>query len=314
MKTFKHMTAGSIGVLAAVAAVFVTAPMLAGAVTATVAQSGADLEGLLRPDGGRGAKPSEAGLSGARPLRPAAGGPAAGGPNGQEVGDAQRFEESFRLRLGQSDLDQRESAFEDIVLRAGLNLDARAALKEIAADTGDPDLAFTARLALREIDRSRRTLSGTYGHGAADPFEAMQRRMNELFANDPFMTDFFSADPFAGDPFFGGGQGGVFRRRPSLFHPPGQKHLTEETQQRIAELRRQIEQLQSAPQGLAPEDPGVQRFSTRRSSSVSVERTADGVRVVVVEDDGTGPKERVYQAPSMEALLEANPELKGRVR
>ncbi|MGK0480838.1 MAG: hypothetical protein ACJAQ3_000806, partial [Planctomycetota bacterium] len=50
------------------------------------------------------------------------------------------------------------------------------------------------------------------------------------------------------------------------------------------------------------------------SSSMSVQATSDGVRVEITEQGPGGPTTRIYEAPSMDALLEANPELKGRVR
>ncbi|QDV09958.1 hypothetical protein Poly30_55190 [Planctomycetes bacterium Poly30] len=252
--------------------------------------------------------------------------------------DRHELEESFRLRLRRSDLDQREAAFDEITAQAMEEPLARAALQAIASDGGDPDLAFTARLALREIDRGGAGRSFTPGNPLrvpgvrggftqVDPLEAMQQRMEDMLENDPFMQDFF-----AGDPFFGRGGSGFFRRGPSLFGSNRGQDLNgaqatdpfEEMRQRVERMRQQFEDLQggalrpgSSPRGSQPLAPGAvpapsSVFSS--SSSMSIEQTPDGVRVEITEDDGTGPNQRVYEAPTMEALLEANPELKGRVR
>ena len=73
--------------------------------------------------------------------------------------------------------------------------------------------------------------------------------------------------------------------------------------------------------GWAPKKPlahGVQRTApgswAARSSSTSIERTADGVRVVITEDDGDGPETRVFEGSSLEDLLRDHPELEGRIR
>jgi len=224
------------------------------------------------------------------------------------------------------DLDVREEAFDAAVDEAARSAEARAALHAISEDAGDPDLAFTARLALREANR-RRTDPGPdvnpgpdVSPGAAlDPFGSIQKRMDGLMRSDPFLNDFFddffSGDPFSGDPFFGRSSGRLFGARPdiSLFGRSGDPF--EEMRQRTEEIRRQFENLRSEAGGPAgPGSGGSPLRSYSSSSSMSIENTPAGVRVEITEDTGDGPNTRVYEAPSMEALLEANPELKGRVR
>jgi len=56
-------------------------------------------------------------------------------------------------RLATQDLDAREKSFADLVEEATANDAAREALRAWSTDTGRPDLAWTARLALREVER-----------------------------------------------------------------------------------------------------------------------------------------------------------------
>ncbi|MEM9378476.1 MAG: hypothetical protein AAGB93_00910 [Planctomycetota bacterium] len=216
------------------------------------------------------------------------------------------LEYELRERLALRDLDAREDAFDEAARRAAREPGVRAALHRIASDAADPDAAFVARLALREADRLAswgRAGSGFGGQGLPsrpdDPFDAMRQRLESMFGSDPFVDEFFSGDPFFSRPFRG--RGPLLRRDPFFSGDP-----FEDLQRRVDEMRRNMEEALGDP-GAAP------NAGSSSSSSVRIESTPDGVRVEVVEDDGSGPRREVYEAESIEALLRLHPELKGRV-
>lgn len=211
------------------------------------------------------------------------------------------LEEGIRQRLTGRDLDLRMKAFQDVAEQAAVSAEARRALEAIAGDTADLDLAFSARLALREADRigvRGRAGSAFGGRGLqapTDPFEAMRRQLDSVFGadplldsvlrNDPLLRRGFGADPFSGeDPF-------------------------EAMRSRVERMREEMEALQR--QGVRSVGPGG--WATR-SSSTSIQQTGDGVRVEITEDEGDGPETRVFEGPSIEELLRAHPELEGRIR
>ncbi|MEM1452729.1 MAG: hypothetical protein AAGI22_26735 [Planctomycetota bacterium] len=230
------------------------------------------------------------------PLRPFAD-PDAGALDG----DAD-LEFELRQRLALRDLDAREEAFDDASRRAAREPAARAALQRIADDDAEPDLAFVARLALREADRLAswgRAGSGFGGQGLPsrpdDPFDAMRQRLESMFGSDPFVDDFFSQDPFFSRPFRG--RGPLLRRDPFFSGDP-----FEDMQRRVDEMRQSMEEALGSGQGISGS-----------SSSLRVETTPDGVRVETVEDDGSGPQRKVYEAESLEVLLQLHPELSDRI-
>ena len=211
------------------------------------------------------------------------------------------LEDGIRQRLTGRDLDLRMKAFQDVAKQAAVSAEARRALEAIAGDTADLDLAFSARLALREADRigvRGRAGSAFGGRGLqapTDPFEAMRRQLDSVFGadplldsvlrNDPLLRRGFGADPFSGeDPF-------------------------EAMRSRVERMREEMEALQR--QGVRSMGPGG--WATR-SSSTSIQQTGDGVRVEITEDEGDGPETRVFEGPSIEELLRAHPELEGRIR
>src|SRR5262245_48478216 len=63
--------------------------------------------------------------------------------------------ERWRELLNASDLERRERSFDLVVKRAGFDPNARAFLEELARDPQNGELAWTARLALRELGRAR---------------------------------------------------------------------------------------------------------------------------------------------------------------
>ena len=106
---------------------------------------------------------------------------------GQEGFDEQRrFDrEAWREALADPDLDQRERSFEDLVARAASSEEVVAVLREWAADPGDPDLAWTSRLALRELE--------------AGPNKRLRRRgraQSFFDALDPWSSQSLGGDPF----------------------------------------------------------------------------------------------------------------------
>jgi hypothetical protein len=62
--------------------------------------------------------------------------------------------ESWRGKLSASDLDQREHAFEQLLDAARRDPEARAKLELWSEDGTDTEFAWTARLALRELERA----------------------------------------------------------------------------------------------------------------------------------------------------------------
>lgn len=247
-------------------------------------------------------------VEGGAPLRPFLDG--AAGSAQLDVAEplAPDLEDSLRQRLTNSDLDLRMEAFQEAAEQAALSAGARRALEAIARDTADLDLAFSARLALREADRI-----GTWGRAGSafggqgfqvpgDPFEAMRRQMDSVFGADPFLDSVFKNDPFFQRGF--GGSRGVFGADPFAGTDP-----VEAMRSRVERMREEMDAMRrGAARGGAPGG------WASRSSSMTVERTEDGVRVNITEDLGEGPETRTYEAPSVEELLKAHPELEGRIR
>ena len=167
------------------------------------------------------------------------------------------LEEGIRQRLTGRDLDLRMKAFQDVAEQAAVSAEARRALEAIAGDTADLDLAFSARLALREADRigvRGRAGSAFGGRGLqapTDPFEAMRRQLDSVFGadplldsvlrNDPLLRRGFGADPFSGeDPF-------------------------EAMRSRVERMREEMEALQR--QGVRSMGPGAGRPAARARAS-----------------------------------------------
>lgn len=196
------------------------------------------------------------------------------------VAPANGFDEQlWRARLLEPSLDARESAFEELIARARQERAAEELLERWAA--GQDELAWTARLALRELRRTGGSMrpqtapfprdpladlfpQGVFGadpFSGTDPIEAMQERVRRM------LEDFHGVDPFGGLDRFGG-----------------------------------------LEFDLLPPRPGV----TFDSRSFEIRQSPEGVEVEILEDDGSGPRKRTYAGPTLEELLEANPELRER--
>lgn len=113
---------------------------------------------------------------------------------------------AWEERLSAKDLDERERAFANLVALAVDDDGARDALRAWSTDAGRPDLAWTARLALREIERRPGTHlralkqfgGGTMGDlrqrfeelerrfgGLDSMFGDLQQDLDRLFGDDP---------------------------------------------------------------------------------------------------------------------------------
>jgi hypothetical protein len=101
--------------------------------------------------------------------------------------DARFDVHEWSRKLGTDDLDERERAYQDVVDLAVHDDAARAALETWAKDTSNPGLAWTARLALREVERRPGThlrALKSFGGGAMDDmrnrFQELERRFGGL--------------------------------------------------------------------------------------------------------------------------------------
>ncbi|MSR62686.1 MAG: PDZ domain-containing protein [Planctomycetes bacterium] len=99
---------------------------------------------------------------------------------------ARPFERAeWRERLGTPDLEQRERNLDVLLKRAQLDPAARAFLEELARDPQAGELAWTARLALRELGRARFPLQGLLsGPDSLGMAERMQQMMQEFMSQD----------------------------------------------------------------------------------------------------------------------------------
>lgn len=102
--------------------------------------------------------------------------------------------EEWRGWLATPDLDQRERHFDDLLRRARIDPAARVFLEELARDPAAGELAWTARLALRELGAARVPV-----FGLTDPFRMhadVERLLRELLSQ-PDGMGFFLRPPSA---------------------------------------------------------------------------------------------------------------------
>jgi len=166
--------------------------------------------------------------------------------------------ESWRGKLGASDLDQRERAFELLLDAARRSEDARSKLELWSKDESDSEFAWTARLALRELDR--------FGRGAAGPGQFWFQFPHSNLGRGFDLTPFFDYEPSPDS------NGTVWQWI----------------------------------------DPGATGGAPQVSKSqVQLSITPEGVEAKITREvDGVEETEE-YSAESMDALLEAHPELRG---
>lgn len=91
--------------------------------------------------------------------------------------------EAWRKKLVQSDLDAREKAFDRLIELGTRTKGARESLEAWAKDAHQPELAWTARLALRQLDQSNNSDSlfapGRW-NDLQSRFDELQRRFDAL--------------------------------------------------------------------------------------------------------------------------------------
>lgn len=209
-------------------------------------------------------------------------------PGAQAGQDAQREEARraasfdsvlWRERLQQKDLESRERDFDKLVAEAKNNDAARTELEGWAKDDSNPDLAWTSRLALREI-----------GQRANESRGGLQR------LGTPGFPRGLGADDF-----------GDLRSR------------FDDLQQRFGGLDSMFDDLQQELDRLGVGAwPGMPRAGAvppgasgqSQAQSYSLQMTPDGVKVEVSEDVNGKRETKTYTAKSLDELYEAHPELR----
>jgi len=105
----------------------------------------------------------------------------------------------WRELLATPDLDRREEYLDTLLKRAGLDPAARAFLEDLAKDPKGGELAWTARLALRQLGRARFPLQDPF---SADPFGRagqLEEMLRDFMSQDDW--NFFQIQPHKlGDP------------------------------------------------------------------------------------------------------------------
>jgi hypothetical protein len=93
--------------------------------------------------------------------------------------------EDWKRRLSDADLDRRESAFSDLVARAREDRDLRAALEQWTSSNDAPELAWTARLALRELRNAGPARARGPGNALrpGNDFDDLRQRFDALQRN-----------------------------------------------------------------------------------------------------------------------------------
>lgn len=171
-------------------------------------------------------------------------------------------------------LEERERSYDDLLRAARRDRAAMQTLRDWAADASDLELAWTAKLALRELSLRRDPFGGT-----ADPFDALRGGDGLRFH--------FGADPFSG--------------------------AFPDAARAIEDAQREIERLMQGMGGATP-FPGTPPAGTSQSQSFELESGPDGVKVRVHEDVDGQQETKTYEAESLEELLDTYPELRGRIQ
>jgi len=113
----------------------------------------------------------------------------------EDTQQGQPSAQDWRKRLSDSDLDRREASYSELVERARNDADARGVLEELARSNDAGELAWTARLALRELRNSNErgtrglrqrfdALEQRFG-GIDSSFEDMRARMEQMMRDLP---------------------------------------------------------------------------------------------------------------------------------
>ena len=213
------------------------------------------------------------------------------------------LEERIRADFQRADLDAREAAFDRWAAAVPRDAGVRAALASIESDKGDLGAAFLARLALRDVNRSAgrpATRQGSIFGGQS------------LGGRDPFGRDLFGSGPLFGEhagrrgsSLFGSGRKGIGQPR------FGGRLSGGDLEQRLEDIQREVDRL--LERSTSPS--GARARSSFSGSSINVQVTPSGVRVEITEQtEGGETKIQTFEAPTMDELHKAHPELRGRFR
>ena len=182
---------------------------------------------------------------------------------GEKMADQEPAEpfdpQSWRRALGESDLDLRERDFERILRLARKSDEAWSFLKELSEDASAPELAWTARLALRELE------TGGGPRSFFQPFAGPGVRLSDPYSDLSELLEQFDSGAL-------GVPGGLFQ----LY----------------------------GGQGSA--GPGSQSSQERR---IQIEHDGDQWRLHIHETKDGKEETREFSGPSLEAILQENPEL-----
>ncbi|MDP6762878.1 MAG: PDZ domain-containing protein [Planctomycetota bacterium] len=131
----------------------------------------------------------------------------------------------WKRRLSQADLALREAAYGDLVAVARTEPAARRALAVWASSTAEPELAWTARLALRELERAPRCGWQAMGPDGHSPLVGADDLTERLRWFDEFFEGAFD------------GGGGLSLARPRRLTLPHQGGVVRESRAYSVEVR-----------------------------------------------------------------------------
>lgn len=177
---------------------------------------------------------------------------------------------AWQKRLSVTDLDARERALDEVIELARSNDHARLMLEEWSLDQLDVELAWTARMALRDLKRAGTRPERSVPPAVQSPFQDLSREIEEMMLqlHDPM----FAPRGVDLDRLFGGFGRGIDRDWSSIFAPGMQGGVDE-------------------------------------SKRFSLQVAPDGVRCELFECIDGQEVKREYEADSYEELLELYPEL-----
>jgi hypothetical protein len=207
-----------------------------------------------------------------------------GDPDDDADSKGQSFDaEAWRKRLKQSDLDARQRDFDALVKRARREKNVREAIDRWAHDSSDGDLAWTSRLLQREVDAQRKRSS-------ARANDLSSGRANDLSGNGDGTPDW---DNF--------------------------QNRFNELQKQFGGMDSQFGRLQNELDRMMREQPQFHWTtpgsggSSSTAKSFTLQVGPDGVTCRVRENVDGKEQTKEYKAESMEALLDAHPELRDQI-
>jgi hypothetical protein len=197
-------------------------------------------------------------------------GPQAKGAKEPALGDWQQ-------RLSESDLERRESAYAELVEKARGDKALREQLEQWASAGSAPDLAWTARLALRELRGAGPAHARAGQARMGGDFDDLRRRFDDL------------------ERHFGG--------MDSMF---------EDLRSRLDSGLQPYFAVPGNPQPFQTTPPG-QPGGSQQFQSYSLQVGPDGVELETTENVDGNSQKKTYKAKSMDELLQQHPELRGQI-